>query len=70
MKSALVLFQATIAAFLLTFTFGCAPPAPIQADTSTDIAPETSSNMTTGGEAPGSNMTTGGDAPAAEAPAE
>ncbi|WP_145169693.1 hypothetical protein [Rubripirellula lacrimiformis] len=67
MKSVFTLLQALTAAFVMTCTFGCAPPAPVEVNTSTDVTE--SSNTTTGAEAPGSNTTTGADAPAVEEPA-
>lgn len=71
MKSAL-LSTVVAAAFALTLTAGCAPPAPPEVDISTEPAaePAASSNMTSSAESPDGDMTPGADAPAMDAPAE
>lgn len=53
MKSAFRFISLTAAAVALTFTLGCAPPAPVEdPDVSTDSVEETSSNMTAASETP------------------
>lgn len=53
MKSAFRFISLTAAAVALTFTLGCAPPAPVEdPDVSTDPVEETSSNMTAASETP------------------
>ncbi|KAA1262422.1 hypothetical protein LF1_49860 [Rubripirellula obstinata] len=51
MKSAFRFVSVTAAALALTFTLGCAPPAPPEVDTSTEMV-EPSSNTTTSAETP------------------
>lgn len=58
MKTCFTLLQASAAAMLITMTLGCAPPEPMDVDTSTEMMTDDS------------NMTTGGEAPVAETPAE
>ena len=53
MKSTFRFISVTAAAIALTFTLGCAPPAPVEdPDMSTDPVEETSSNMTAAAETP------------------
>ena len=54
----------SLAALVVAFTVGCAPPAQPSVDTSVDPAP-TNSNVTDSG----SNVTSGDAAPAVETPA-
>ncbi len=51
MKSTFTLLQASLAALVLTFTFGCAPPEVAPVDTTIDVV-EPSSNTTTSAEVP------------------
>ncbi len=51
MKTAFRFVSITAAALALTFTLGCAPPAPPEVDTSTEMA-EPSSNTTASAEMP------------------